>query len=256
MRNIIRFVLPLVIGTGLVSSSFAAVERDLDKREVESDLRKFGGEHYFEDIKIREIGEIETEVDEEEDQDGNKAFYWIYSTILPDDAGYRIIIYDNEPRYLGYYDVPLSPINCGEGTIVFEQGDFDLPADPITGDTDTWSVEIPDSGPPKRIQIGGNPVSFVAAPTIEEVKEEIKEEREAAAAAASSGSSTKQRITPEYRSWQINAGGRMITVESAIFVEYKSGQVTIKDGKTGRTKAIPLRNFSEADQQYLRQLIR
>ena len=256
MRKTLTLVLTLAVTLGFIADSLASVKkRDPDKREVASILKKIGGEHYFEDMKVREIGMIETEIDEELDEGGIKAYYWVYSAMLEDDAGYQIIIFDNEPRYLGYYKVQLSPMECGEDYISFEQGDFDMGADPITEETDRWSVKIPDSGPPKRIVLNG-PVEFEAAPTIEEVQEKVKEEREQAAEASSSSKSGQKRIKPEYRSWQIKLNGKMITVESAIFVEYKGGQVTVKDAKTGRTVRKPIRDFSDADQKYLRQLIR
>ena len=133
-------------------------------------------------------------------------------------------------------------------TIVFDQGDSDFGADPVTGDTDRWSVVIPASGPPKRITMGGTPIEFSAAPTIEEIEEKLKAERAAAAeeAAASSRQSAKN----------IKHEGRMINVESAIFVEFKGGMVTIKNAKDQRTLTRPIRDFSDADQKYLKQLLR
>jgi len=253
MRRKLTGVLTLAILIGVVAISMASVKkRGPDKREVEGVLKKIGGTHFQEGMKIREVGMIETEINESEDVGGIKAYYWVFCTLLPDDSGYHVIIFDNEPRYLGYYKTELNPRECGEKTIVFDQGDFDLGADPITGEADKWSVEIPSSGPPPRINING-PKEFVAAPTIEEVKEQKKEEREEAAATASV--STK-KLEPEYRSWKIKVGEKMITVESAIFMEYKGGLVTIKDAKTGRTVTLPVRDFSEADQKYLRELIR
>jgi hypothetical protein len=258
MRRTLTYILSLAIIIGFAEKSLAAAKkRDLDKREVTSDLRKFGGDHYFEDMKIRELGGIETDIDEEEDDGAIRAYYWIYFCELPDNAGYRVIIYDNEPRYLGYYEVTLVPLELGEESIVFDQGDSDMGSDPVTGETDRWSVKIPASGPPKRITMGV-PIEFNAAPTIEEIQEKDKAARAAAAEEASSSArpSAKKKITPEYRSWTIKYGNKMITVESAIFVEYKGGMVTIKDAKTQRTVSRPLRDFSEEDQKYLRQLVR
>ncbi len=257
MNRTLRFLLAsAVIACFVTSSPASPKKRDPDKRDVDSILKKIGDKHYFEDMKVRDIGMIKTDIDEDQDAGGIKAYYWVYSTPLPEDAGYRLIIFDNEPRYLGYYDVLMSPMECNGKYIVLDQGDFDQGADPVTGETDRWSVEVPVNGPRKRITAPGpnGPAEFVAAPTIEEVKEQKKEERQEAAEQA--GSSSSQKMVPEYRSWHIKIGDKVIKVESAIFIEYKGGEVTIKDAKTGRTVTKPIRDFSDEDQKYVKQLIR
>jgi hypothetical protein len=254
MNRALRFILATAIIAGFAANSPASPKkRDPDKREVAGILKKIGDKHFFEDMKVRDIGMILT--GEEENTD--KAYFWVFSTPLPEDAGYRLILFDNVPAYLGYYDVLMSPMECNEKFIVLNSGDFDQGPDPVTGETDRWSVEIPASGPRKRITAPGpkGPAEFVPAPTIEEVKEQKKEERQAAAEESSSSSSS-QKLEPEYRSWNIKIGEKMIRVESAIFIEYKGGQVTIKDAKTGRTVTKPIRDFSEEDQKYLKQIIR
>lgn len=264
MRKTLASILTVAVVGGIVLSAYASPKkREPDKREVEKILQQIGGEHYVEGMKIRSIGKIENNIPEEEDKGNIKAYYWVFSATLPD-GGYHVIIFDNTPFYLGFYPSRLSPIECGEvsneGYIKFDQGDFDEGEDPIFGGTDYWTIKIPASGPRERVTLKnmeGAPSEFVKGPEPEKEEEVQQESRGAMGQSLSSGSTKpqKKRIKPEYRTWHVNFQGRIIEVESAIFVSVENGLITLKDGKTGKKVSLPARDFSDEDQKYLKGLM-
>lgn len=259
MKKTFAYILAAAFAIGLISTADASMKkREPDRRDVEKRLKKIGGEHYVEEMEVDDLGRVDTELED----DSAKAYYWIFVGELPDDAGFHLIIYDNEDNYLGFYRVKNEPTECGDGYIAFEIEDTGGEPDPMTDRTDTKSIRLQGKGPEQRITMStpeGTPAEFVKAPTMEEVEAKVKAEREAAAEDSATTTSSKpapKKLKPEYRSWKVKHGDRMITVESAIFVKYKNGKVTIKNAKNGKTATIPLKNFSEADQKYLKELIK
>ncbi len=262
MRKTLTWILVAVFGIGFALTANAVRKREPDRRDVEKIMAKIGGEHYPEGIEVDDLGGVDTDYEDDiNDKDEILAYYWIFVGELPDDGGYHLIICDNspEPHYLGYYPLKNRPVECGKGYIAMQVEDVGI-EDPITGRMDTKSISLTEAGPTKRLSLPspkGTPSEFVEAPSMEEVEAKIKAEREEAAEEASSSPSERAaspKLKPEYRSWHINYGGRMITVESAIFVSYERGQVTLKNAKNGNNATIPFRDFSPEDQAYLKKL--
>jgi hypothetical protein len=259
MKKTLVYLLTAVFAIGLVSTSTASVKkRKPDKRVVANELKKIGGEHYPEEMEVDALDKVETD-----SEDSATAYFWLFVGELPDDAGYHLIIYDNEQRYLGFYKLKNKPVECGKGyfSVDISNEDTDPVIDSFTGRDDMRSVRLTEKGPTKRLTLSApddTPSEFVEAPSMEEVEQKIKEERAASADQASGSTSTSsaKKVTPEYRSWKVKYGENWIEVESAIFVEYKNRQVTLKNGKDGNTATIPLANFSDADKAYLQKLIR
>ena len=255
MKRTLLMLLSMVVLAGFVSSTYAgAKKREPNKHQAENVIKAIGGEHYPEGVEFDDLGRVSTSLDEE--TEGNyRAYYWIFIGELPDHGGYLVYIFDNSPpegKYLGFYATSLEPAETGKEFISFaveDQGSDD----PKTGRPDRKSIDLTAKGPVERLRIagiGGNECKFVPAPEPEE-----EEEEPATTTSTSTSSNKKKQITPEYRTWHVTLGSNVIEVESAIFVSYKNGLVTIKDGKTGRTVSKPLRDFSKEDQAYLKKLL-
>ncbi len=259
MRKTLVYLLTAAFAIGMASTTLASIKkRKPDKRVVANALKKIGGDHFPEGMEVDALGKVDTDFD-----DSATAYYWLFVGELQDDAGFQLIIYDNEQRYLGFYKLKNEPVECGKRyfSVDISNEDTDAVIDPITGRDDLRSVRLTEKGPTKRLTLNGpddTPAEFIAAPSPEEIKEQQKAAGVGSADAGSSSSpqAASKRIKPEYRSWEVKFGEKMITVESAIFVEYKSGMVTIKNAKDGNTAVIPLNNFSAADRAYLKKLLK
>lgn len=230
MIRISRLLLAAACLAGILSSTFAAdVKKNMPKRKiVEQILEEIGGEHFPEKMKLSPLGSVETD----------STYYHVWIGTLKR-AGFHLIFFDNTPAYLGYYLVSLEPIEYGEGEIYLR----------LTSDSNI-TIPIPDEGPPEKIRMddSGNQSKFITAP--------VKEEPEETETVAIPGSKPlKEKVKPEYREWNISMGGKVINVPSAIFVEMKAGNVTIKNAKNGSLATIPASSLSAADKEYLKTLL-
>lgn len=230
MTRISRLILTAACAAGILSSTFAAdVKKNMPSRkDAEQMLTEAGGDHYPEDMKISPIGPVETD----------STYYHIFSGTLKN-SGFHLIFFDNTPAYLGYYLVSLEPTGYGEGEIYLY----------LTSDSEV-TIPIGDEGPTDKIRIGstGMQATFIKAP----VKEEPEEEE---VVDTTDNTPAKIKKTPEYRSWNITKDGKTINVPSAIFVEMKNGNITIKNGKNGFVATVPAKSLSAADQEYLKDLL-
>lgn len=249
-RKLVSY-LTLAIVLGFVSVTLAGYPKKRQpssKRDVEKALEAAGGDHNPEKIKIKDIGYLKTGTEEPEET----SWFWIYSGQLDDKSGYHLIIFDNTPKYLGYYLVTAEPRDTDgkEYINLYTDENVDENGVPLPK-----TVPFDESGPPKRIQdANGMPVKFVPAPPPAAPEKSTSGSSSSTSSASSSSSGPK--MEPEYRSWHITIGEKVIEVESAIFVELKNGNVTIKDAKTGRTVTKPIAAFSDEDKEYLKQLLK
>lgn len=228
MTTISRLILAVLCATGILSDTFAAdVKKNKPaRRDVENILEEIGGEHFPEDMKISPIGPLETD----------STYYHIFSGTKRK-GGYHLIFFDNTPAYLGYYLITLEPIGYGEGEIYL-----------YLGSDSTVTIAIDDAGPPEKIKFPeiGQQANFVRAPVKEEpVEEEVQSTKKGV---------VKPKKTPEYRSWVITKGGKELNIESAIFVKFEDGIVTIKNGKNGLIANVSAGSLSPADKEYLKDL--
>lgn len=230
----------------------APKKREPNKITVENYLKKLGGIHYPEGIKrIRSIGGAVTG----EEDDVDKAYFWLFSAAVGNDNTYNLYVYDNADNYLGFYEVDAAPAECDGGYVLFEMND-DGEDDNDDGESESVgsnfkSINFAFLTPPKRINPGGTPCEFIPAP--EPVKEEIPE------TGTTTGTTRKSDVKkmtgkPVYRAWHVTLGDMVVEVECAILVEERSGMVTIKDGKSGNRATKPLKDFSPDDQQYVKSL--
>ena len=230
MTSIYRLLLTAVCAAGILSTTFAAdVRKNKPSRsDVEKILEEIGGEHFPAKMKISPLGPIETE----------STYYHAFYGALKN-GSYHLIFFDNTPAYLGYYLISLQPTGYGEGQVEL-----------YLSSSSTAIIPIPDSGPPEKIRIVelGKTAPFIRAP----VKEEPEEQE---TVAAENNTPSKPKKKPEYRSWTINKDGQALNIESAIFVELKGGDITIRDGKKGLVATVPVKSLSPADKEYLRDLL-
>lgn len=228
MTNLSRLILTALCAAGILSDTFAADVRKNKpaRRDVENILKEIGGEHFPENMKVSPIGPVETD---------STYYHVFYGTKRK--GGYHLIFFDNTPAYLGYYLISLEPIGYGEGELYLY----------LTSDS-TVTITIDDDGPPEKIKIPevNQQSRFVPAP----IKVEPVED-----AQSTGGGPAKPKKKPEYRSWMITKSGQELNIESAIFVKFEDGIVTIKNGKNGLIANVPAGALSSADKEYLRDLL-
>jgi len=230
----------IAVAVGMSTASTLAVKKnDPDKREVEKILKEIGGDHYVEKMKVYELCSMKLE-----DADGEDVYYHIYNISLRK-GGYRIVIFDNTPKYLGFYPTQYEATDYEEGAVLLDSGDSDA-----DGNTSYFNLPIPVKGPSDKIRIDGVPASFVKNPKLEEEKKDAAGGN-TALAVPKEKSSTGVEI--DYRDWKIMLKGKERTY-NAIFVEKDGNRIKIKDSKRGKTAAVPISALSLDDREYLKSL--
>lgn len=258
MRITVATMMAVVLASGLCIESYAA---DVDenppksKRVVEDLLKELGGEHYPEDLqRVAEVGPVETDT----------TFYHIYRAYRKDAQLNRIIIFDNTPAYLGFYDISsnVEIEDVEEGAILLRD-----PDEQGRDGEGLLPLPIPDKGPGSQIRVSGTQVKFVKAPEPETPESETAEDGTAAGeqvstlptttAAAPASTTEKPKPTKqeyEYREWTITSGGKVIKVKAQL-VEVDRKEVIIKSAKNGRNSIpISLQMLSAEDRVYLSKL--
>lgn len=241
MKRIFTTALILALVLGIAHDGFAK-KRVPSKRDVERELLKLGGEHSPEGMKIREVGSIEV---------GDDMYFHVFSGRLEDDAGYHLIIFDNTPQYVGYYQIAFEAQEVGPNAVMIDTGDFD----PATEAPLYKEINIDASGPAARIQINGIPSKFVKPPEPEVATPDAASSSPAAPAASNRPAPGTPKRKPEYRTWHVTVGDQVVEVESAVFININKGNVTIKSGKNGKSVTRPVSDFSEEDKAYLKDLL-
>jgi hypothetical protein len=230
MTSISRLILIAACSAGILSSTFAANvgKNKPSRKEVEQILEEIGGDHFPEKMKVSPIGPVETD---------STYYHVFYGTLKK--SGYHLIIFDNEKTYLGYYLITLEPTGYGEGEIYLK----------LTSDS-TIAVQIPDEGPLEKFNISelAQQATFVRAP----VKEEPEEEE---IVTSTDNTPAKVKKVPEYRPWNITKDNKVRHVPSAIFVEIKDKDITIRNAKNGQVATFPISAFSAEDRAYLKDLL-
>ena len=195
------------------------------KKAVEADLKKIGGDHYPERMRISEIGPIRV----------GETYYHAFCGQLKK-VGYHVIIYDNELHYLGFYATDFEPTDYEEGAVLLDSGD---------GDT-YYQIPITEKGPAKKVRLPqGLPIEFVPAPGQEIGKASTKK------ITPPPETKGKDGIKAEYRDWHITRKGKKMTIR-AIYVKQALGTVDIKSEANGRVATIRLSELSREDQEYVK----
>ncbi len=256
MKKISAWILVVAVAMGAVLSSMAAEakkNKPKNRRAVELILEEIGGDHNPEKMKVTEVGSVETDT----------SWFHIYSGYLRKEYEYRIIIFDNTPRYLGYYQTKYRPENVEQDAIIL----FD--------ETSGRRLKCPlkDPGPLRAVIFNetGDTANFVKGPEPEKPEATTDNAGDAAQTDTSlpgeeqdQGAATEEQKPEEkkpeakkaeYRSWTIRRNGETIRF-SAVFVEMKDRKtIVVKSSKNGNTADILLTELSPADRQYLQDLL-
>lgn len=222
-----------------LNSTAGTKKNDLNKKEVEKLLKEIGGEHYVERMKISNLCAMKFEA-----PDGEDDYYHIYNASMKE-GGYRIIIFNNKPDYLGFYATEFEGSDYEEGAILLDSGESDE-----DGNTDYYNLPIPDKGPAAKVRIDGTPVSFVKNPQLEAV---------ATATTGGGGipvvpkDKSATGIVIDYRDWTITMKGKTFTV-NAKFEKIDAGKVYIKNAKNGKVAPVPGSALSEEDREYVKSI--
>jgi len=226
MKRTMGIVVLVALMAGLAGSAVASsVKKNAPKKKaVEAELKKIGGEHFPDRMKVREIGPISV----------GDTYFHAFSGELKK-VGYHVIIYDNDLNYLGFYATDFEPSDYEEGAVLLDSGDGEV----------FYKIPIKAKGPAPKVRLPeGLPLVFVPAP---------------GAKAATDGGVTapkvatgKDGITAEYREWTITRKGKTIKVR-AIYVSQAVGTVDIKSEANGKIAKVRLSELSREDQAYVKQ---
>ena len=229
----------IAVGLSAVGASARVKKNDPDKRDVEKELKEIGGEHYVEKMKVSQLCSMKLE-----DDAGEDLYYHIYNVTLRK-GGYRVVIYDNTPKYLGFYPTEYEAEDYEEGAILLDSGDSDE-----DGNTSYFNLPITAKGPAAKVRIDGVPVSFVKNPKLEAEKGPTVAGSTILAVPKEKAASG---VEIDYRDWKIMLKGKERTY-NAIFVKKEGSKIYIKDAKRGKTAPVPISALSDADKEYLKSL--
>lgn len=215
----------MMAGAVMAISADAASKREdknepKDRRAATAAVQAAGAEHFPEKMKIREIGSIKME----------KTYYHVYCGELKR-GGYHVIVFDNTPRYLGYYLTEYEPTDLEEDGIMLSMDDGELEKIRVKEDT----------GPVDNTRIDGMATKFIKSP-VPEKKKVVAEE-----GSGEAGDLNK----PDFREWTITHGTKKIKVR-AIYVSQTFGKVTLRGEASGKENAFPISSISDEDKAYIK----
>jgi hypothetical protein len=232
MKKVLGLIMSIALFTGSTLTAEAKSEKKnppKNTKAVEEALTKAGGDHFPEKMKVSKVGPIEVD----------DTFYHAFCGSLKK-AGYRIILFDNQQNYLGYYLSEFEPADYEEGAVLLDSGESDEDGNP-----DYYYLRIGSKGPSDKVSIDGIPSLFV--------KNEAAAAKVAEAKASAVSTASSEPIQPEYREWILINRGKKVPVE-AIYVKQGGNKITLKKKSDGRSKDFPLSMLSEADKEYVKTL--
>lgn len=226
----------VMVGTTTIAGT---KKNDPNKKEVEALLKGIGGDHYVEKMKISDLCSLKFE-----DASGEDDYYHIYNVTMKG-SGYRILVYNNKPEYLGFYATEYEGADYEEGAILLDSGESDE-----DGNSNYFNLPIPDKGPAAKVRIDGTPVSFVKNPQLE-ATETVAKSGGGIPVVPKETSASGEVI--DYRDWTITMKGKQITV-NAKFEKVESGKVFIKNSKNGKVAGVPGSAISDEDKEYVKRI--
>ncbi|MBN2684562.1 MAG: hypothetical protein JXR40_04740 [Pontiellaceae bacterium] len=268
MKNIAKSLLIAAFAAGFVTTVNAADIKEKgpeSRRAVETLLKELGGDHWPEEgMRFGEVGAIETE----------STFYHVYRGYDKEAQTYRAIFFDNDGKYLGFYELEYEPKDVEEGALIFYAEDV------ISEDGDSYvKVPISDKGPPGNIMVGSASAEFIKAPkTKEELEAEkapvINPEEEGAKEDMIKLSAIEEAPPPiieekkvaEYRDWTISwtyknpttrkNETKLVSVNAKyVDLDNRTKSIIIMSAKNGETAAIPFTALSQEDKDYLTEFL-
>ncbi|MDZ8117662.1 hypothetical protein [Pontiella agarivorans] len=231
MQRIITTVIPLLFI--IVRSAEAVRKNPPDEKEVEEILIELGDDHWVKDMDVDEFASsrIEDPVTEED------TYLHIYTSYVDASEKYRIILFDNEQRYLGYYRSRFEPVDYEENAVLVDAED---------GST-YFRLPLSTEGFPSRVRTGLSITTFIENEHIEpDPGPETHDEQQPV--------QESDPDEPQYRDWTVNIRDREITF-NAVFVRRDGDKIVLKESKQGKVNGIPGQLFSEKDQEYLKDIL-
>lgn len=195
--------------------------------DPEEILEALGGIHFIEKMKVDDVGSVKVK----DRKSGEETYFHVYSGYA--NEKYRVIIFDNTPRYLGYYETELEPTDYEEGAVLLDSGDGES----------FFKIRLTIKGPNDKVTIDGIPSKFVK-------NEKAAADKQAAEKAIPIADAAED-LQPEYREWTIRSGSKQQTF-TAIYIKQAGSKVFLKEQKRGITRPFPINRLSKADQAYLK----
>ncbi len=231
MKKRLGIIMVGVLLAGIATITYAKTEREKknepkNRNAVLDALKAAGEKHFPEKMKVRDIGSIKMET----------TYYHVYSGTLKE-GGYRAIVFNNKPEYLGFYFIaeyePSGYEDGGskEGYILID----------LENGGDEERIRIKQDGPADQATIDGVKSYFVKAP-----------EKKVKAFEKPEGEGSGDSLEPVFRNWTITKGVEKLKVR-AIYVSQTFGTVTLRSEAAGRENSFPISSISKEDKEYIKQ---
>jgi hypothetical protein len=220
---------------GLTFTASAVIKNEPDEDIVVEDLKELGEKHWHKDMDVDEFGSLRVE----DPATGDDTYFHIFFSYLNEE--YRVIIYDNNEQYLGYYKTPLEPVDMEEGAVLVDSGDG----------SSYYKLPVTTEEFPERMRLGLNFVNFIKN---QQLKRESAPVAKAESGSEESADKPANDSEPEYRTWTVSINNKDVTF-NAVFVKNDGPQIYLKESKRGLENNFSYQIFSEKDQTYLKDLL-
>lgn len=228
MKILTRIMLAGVLVTHIALAG--EKKNDPDKRDVEESLQKLGETHFPKGMKTYKLGSLKTE----------ESYYHIFVGELKGGYNYRVIVFDNTPKYVGYYELDRRPTDIEPGAIIFR----------IEGSDDNQIKFTDKNGPQSNPRIEGRAVKFIEAPQPEKKSTLVTGGEENMDEEDSTDENAKTK--PAFREWTLTIKGKEYKVR-AIYVSQTFGKVKLRAEASGAENEFPISSLSKDDQAYIEQ---
>jgi len=244
MKTLMKTLTIVALTTGLALVSVEGAPKKGKKknapktRRVAQDLIKTAGgdKHFPPKTKLSQVGSAKI----------GATYYHVYVGKLKK-GGFHAYVFDNTPKYLGYYKLQYEPTDCEdgkkEGAILVdleESDDFDSSENTDGESAYLAKIRIKEhTGPVDNTKINNQYVKFVPAPKKKMVSSLVKKD-------------SKPLEKPVCREWSISKKGKVLKVR-ATFVKRTFGKVLLRGEASGNE--VWLANSSlptKADQDYIK----
>jgi len=226
----IKYTTALMAAVFAAMATSAVIKNEPDEDKVEEVLKELGEKHWYEDMDIDDFGSLKAE----DKSTGAETYFHIFFSFK--DSFYRVIIFDNDQRYIGYYETPLEPVDMEEGAVLVDSGD---------GST-YYRLPVSMENFPERVKTGTRISKFVKNKKLKPLQDNMQ-----TAEAESGNVQDQDDSAPDYRDWTVEVDGREITF-NAVYIKTDGGDIYLKESKRGLVNDFPYHIFSEEDQDYLK----
>ncbi|MDF7809167.1 hypothetical protein P4E94_17100 [Pontiellaceae bacterium B12219] len=235
MKYTIKVCIQLGVLCGLVHSASAIIKNVPDEDAVEEYLEELGEQHWHEDLDVDKFGSLQVK----DPASGKDTYFHLFRAYL--DKKYRVIVYDNNEQYIGFYETPLEPVAVEEGAVLVSSGDG----------TSYYKLPVTTEEFPRRMRLGLTFANFIKN---QQLAKESATETKPASSLNKNGAETEERAGPTYREWTVSVNNQEITF-NAVFLKHEGSRIYLKESKRGLENDFPIHIFSEKDKAYLKNLL-